>query len=189
MAIQRIPLLFLIFSLCSCKEKMIAYEYVVFRDNSIKMWPDTIPANAKDDLENSDFSINDDQGKILASGKFISGLRVGQWIYHPSDTQSIKIDWKPYTNDTVSINYPSDWTIYKSPQRPFQATFQSNSKIAKDKFFIIFPHNKDSIDMDLASYFCQSWCSPVFRVTSRPVPLFGVSVGYERGEHQQTHSL
>src|SRR5690348_3625814 len=115
-------IIFFALFLLSCEEKKLPYESIMFRSDGIKMWPDTILASFKDHIENSNFSIDDEKGNLLVKGKFSHGLRTGEWTYHPSDTQTVKINWSSFSNDTATINYPSDWTVHKSMTRPFQAT-------------------------------------------------------------------
>lgn len=147
-------LIFILGSVFSCTEKKVVYENLAFRNNNVKMWRDTIPAKWKEIIENGEFTTDDERGNIIAQGNFKNGLRVGIWTYHPSDTQTIEIEWAKYSNNdqTVIINYPKTWDIHEVDKRPFQATFPTTSEIKKDKFFIIMPQNKDSIGMDLEGY-------------------------------------
>lgn len=154
---QRVITLILITVVCfSCgkKESKVPYEFLVFRDDNIKMWTDTIPLDMKDLMEGGDYEVNDKESGVIAKGKFSNGFRIGQWTYHPSDNQTVRIDWSKYSNDTsrTIVNYPREWTVHEIATRPFQATFPTHSKIKKDKFFIVFPQPKDSIGMDLKRY-------------------------------------
>jgi hypothetical protein len=120
------------------------------------MWPQTLTENWKDVIENGAFTVDDESGNIIAEGKFMKGLRVGQWTYHPSDTQVIKIDWNKYEKQggSVLINYPKDWETIEADERPFQASFPlKEGENEKGKYFIILSHNKDSIEMNLERYF------------------------------------
>lgn len=156
----RISIIFL-FSLlliCSCKKKedeKVIYEVLFFRNNSIKMQPDTIPISFKQTIENGKYTLNDENEQVISEGNFNGGFREGRWIYHPTDTTTIEINWSKYINDTskVEINYPEDWKILKDPERPFQASFPLKPRENDSgKYFIILSHNKDSINLDLYGY-------------------------------------
>lgn len=116
---------------------------------------DTIPISFRNVLENGKFKLNDDHGNMISEGVFKEALRDGKWIYHPTDTTTIFIDWATYLNDKskIEINYPENWKIIESAGRPFQAIFPSKGAVEeKGKYFIILSHDKDSIDMDLDGY-------------------------------------
>jgi hypothetical protein len=152
--IQKLYCGIFIMLLFSCQRNEVVYEFLAFRDNSIKMWPDTISSAARNGLENGNVTIQDQDERVWATGEVENGLKTGTWTYHPSDGESLELDWSSYSDLTsgISINYPDGWEIHKSAKRPFQATFPDTSKYKKDKFFIIIPQHKDSIDMDLDSY-------------------------------------
>lgn len=147
-----------LFLLGACKrkeEKKIVREILFFRDNNIKMQPDTIPVSFKQAIENGKYILNDEHGSIISEGKFNAGFREGEWIYHPTDTTTIVIDWAKYVNDSsrVEINYPENWKVLKDPERPFQASWPLRAdENDKWKYFIILSHKKDSIDFDLYGY-------------------------------------
>jgi len=145
----------LIFSCQRKEEEKMVHEILFFRDNSIKMQPDTIPISFKEAIENGKYTLNDDHGQVISEGRFNAGFRKGRWIYHPADTATIEIDWTKYVNDSsrVEINYPRNWEILEDSDRPFQASFplkQGEDKMGK--YFIILSHNKDSINLDLYGY-------------------------------------
>jgi hypothetical protein len=157
--IGRLPAIFILILLTiSCKhkdEKKIVREIIFFRDNGIKMQADTIPITFKDALENGKFTLDDDQGRAISEGRLNKGFKEGRWIYHPTDTTTVKIDWAKYSNDRagVEINYPETWTVLEDPERPFQASFPLKQREnRKGKYFIILRHDKDSINLDLYGY-------------------------------------
>jgi len=151
-------LLLFILVISSCKKKeeeKVIHEVLFFRNNSIQMQADTIPVTSIEAIENGKYTLGDEHGQIISEGKFNAGFREGQWIYHPTDTTTIKIDWTRYDNDSskVEINYPNGWEILEDPKRPFQASFPlKGSESDKGKYFIILSHNKDTIDLDLYGY-------------------------------------
>jgi hypothetical protein len=156
----RIVIMFfsLVFLTASCKKKekeQFIYEFLVLRDNNMKMQPDTLPISFKNAIENGKYKLNDVNGQVICEGKFSGGFKVREWTYHPTDASTVAIDWSKYTNDSskVEINYPSDWKTLEDPERPFQAVFPLKSgENDKGKYFIILSHNKDSIDLDLFGY-------------------------------------
>jgi len=147
-----IVILFL--SFLSCNENTGLYEYLVFRNNNIKIWTNPITENLKQNYENGSWTINDEKGNILAEGHFQSGFKKGKWTYFPLDTLSIDINWKKYDSNAVEINFPSSWRIIESyeQERPFQAEVPTISKKVNDKCFLIITYSKDSILLDLEKY-------------------------------------
>ena len=148
---------FLIFLIISCKkeEEKIPYEFLVFRDNNIKMWADTIPISVKDVIENGDYQVSDEKGSLICKGKFKGGFKTGEWMYHPTAAQTLTINWTQYFKEgkSIKINYPKDWEIHEDPERPFQASFPLKAnENEKGKYFIILAHNRYSIKMDLKEY-------------------------------------
>jgi len=138
----------------ACSDRKITYEFLVFRDNNIKMWTATVDELAGKEIENGDFVVDTPEKDIVSKGKFNKGLRYDEWVYHPYDTQTVKVVWTKYVseNDDGEINYPVGWEIHESKSRPFQASFPVESEILDDKYFIILQQFKDSIKMDLNSY-------------------------------------
>lgn len=156
----RILIIFLISMLLisSCKKRgegWVVHDILFFRDNAIKMQSDTISTSFKQAIENGKYVLDDEHGRVISEGRFNAGFKEGQWIYHPTDTTIIKIDWLKYTNDStgVEINYPKDWKTLHDPGRPFQASFPlKEGENDKGKYFIILSYNKDSVDLDLYGY-------------------------------------
>jgi hypothetical protein len=158
---MRRPLIFFLISVSlleACKrngDEKVVREVLFFRDNGIKMQPDTISVSSKQAIENGKYTLNDEYGKIISEGKFNDGFREGEWVYHPTDTTTIAIDWSKYVNDSskIEINYPKNWEVIEDPDRPFQASWPLKAdENSKGKYFIILYHNKDSIHLDLYGY-------------------------------------
>jgi len=136
-------------------EHTVVYEFTMFRNGNISMWPDTISQEFLDGLTRSHYSLQDDMGKLVTEGDFLNGYKVGDWSYYPDTVSTIQVNWSLYSkpNDSTKINYPTSWTTSEDATRPFQASFpvkQGENSIGKH--FIIQAHNRDSIDMDLAVY-------------------------------------
>lgn len=150
--ILKVALVF--FVLFGCEEKMMQYEYTMYRDGYMKFWRDQMYDKYKNVFENGDFLIDTPEGDTLMRGKYHQGFKRGKWEYHPSETQIVFINWEKYTseNDSLEINHPEEWKLIKSKTRPFQATFGTKSNNKGDKYFIVLPHKKSDLEMNLKEY-------------------------------------
>jgi hypothetical protein len=147
-----------ILTLFSCQKKeesTIIRESLFLRDGGIKMQSDTIPASFREAIENGQHTLKDVDGKIISAGEFSSGFRVGPWMYHPTDSTAVEINWSLYANDTsgVKINFPTAWLPIEHSDRPFQASYPlRREEKSGGKYFIILSYDKDSVGADLHEY-------------------------------------
>ncbi|PTB95997.1 hypothetical protein C9994_09250 [Marivirga lumbricoides] len=147
-------LIILIFIVFSCGDRTIKYEYTIYRDGKIEFLREPFNEGSKEFIEKGDFVMDSPDGDTLMLGKYSNGFKVGRWEYFPNDSQTVNIDWTIYENEKsgISINYPSDWKLINSSQRPFQAVFSTESEIKEDKYFILSFYLKKSINMTLDEY-------------------------------------
>ena len=137
-----------------CENNTAQYEYTIYRDGHIRFLRESMNGKYKYSLENGDFLMDTPEGDTLVVGKYQHGFRIGRWEYHPSDTQTIYINWTKYHADdySVEINYPEGWELIKSDVRAFQATFPTQSDVKDDKYFIILPQKKSELGISLNEY-------------------------------------
>jgi hypothetical protein len=141
----------LIVFLFSCKNDGIIYEYISVQNNDVKLWDFPIPDKTRDIFENGDWVLKTPENDSIVHGKFEKGFREGTWTYFPSSTHPTQVNWSVYESRLLSINYPSEWKIYESNVRPFQAGFPFPED-RDDRYFIILSYYKDSVDMTLEEY-------------------------------------
>lgn len=137
---------------CNDKPEIVPYENIVIRNDGIRLIYDSLPSNLT--FTNTSKVLNDENGNIIIEGRYLNGFKKGEWVYHPSDTQTIKVNWSKFNKDdySVELNYPTRWEVFDVNERPFQATFPTKSSNPDDKYFIIFSKVKDSIDMTFYQY-------------------------------------
>jgi hypothetical protein len=131
------------------------YEFTMFRNGNISMWPDTISPEFLKALKSGHYALKDTSGELISEGNFQNGFRIGDWTYYPDSGKAITVNWDVYSKptDNTKINVPSNWTIHEDINRPFQATFlESNGKASEGRYFIIQELNPDSVNMDLNAY-------------------------------------
>ena len=134
------------------------YEFTMYVSGNIWFERDSVLEKHKFAVEGGDFLRTTYEGDTLMIGKYQHGFKIGIWEYHPTDTQTLYIDWDKYRTDDFSfeINYPKEWELIPSKTRPFQATFPTKSEMKDDKYFVILSHKKAEIDMSLKDYWNHS---------------------------------
>ncbi len=149
-----LKILLIVLVFVGCEDKTISFEYTMYINGNIWFNREPIIEKYKSAMENGDFLWDTSKGDTLMAGKYQNGFKVGMWKYHPSDSQTVYVNWEKYSSDDYSteINYPSGWALVKSKTRPFQATFSTASEVKDDKYFIVLSHQKSELKMNLKEY-------------------------------------
>ncbi len=171
--VNKIYIILLLFIITSCDNSPIKY-YHILGDGEKTI----IQGEIENGLEDEEWSIATEEGKLVAIGIYRSGSKDGVWEYNVKDS-TFKFHWQIYSNKDkgIRLNIPYDWKVIDHEAELFQATFNTRSKNKLNKYLLIGEYCNEDINLTYQDYITQSRKATLERSLILDEQIFKLSNG------------
>lgn len=121
------------------ESELLTFNYVEYADKRASFLVEEMNSEGVSIFENSDFTLKGADGSIICEGAYSKGVPVGEWVYNLK-SESIRLTWKQYSIDSLSLSFPDHWKIDNSrmnPARRFEAEIETQKDLQPGYFTVL----------------------------------------------------